>query len=419
MTELLAPHQRRNWKHTIGDFHRWNISEGATRSGKTYVDFYKIPWRIRHADKDGIIVLLGNTQGTLERNILEPLRSIWGKDFVGTIGGASSRVHMFGRDVYALGADKKTSVAKIQGSSIAYCYGDEIATWAEPVFQMLKSRLDRPTSCFDGTTNPDNPQHWLHKFLKSDANIYRQRFTLDENPYVSEFFKEQLKKEYSGTVYYDRFILGKWRAAEGIIYRAFADHFDKFLRKERPDPKDTAFCTIGVDFGGTKSAQAFQCTAFSKDLSRIETIDEYYTKDPLDPVKLAQDFADFLQVQLSRGYFIQEIRADSAESVLLRGLQAELDRRRLPYRVLPARKTTINDRIRFYCMLQSLGRYSVHVSCNHTVEAFCTATWRPYVNRDERLDDGTYNIDSLDAQEYSTESYQKQMIRLITFNRGL
>ena len=419
MAELLAPHQITNWKNTIGSFHRWNISEGATRSGKTYVDFYKIPWRVRHADKDGIIVLLGNTQGTLERNILEPLRSIWGQDFVGTIGGASSRVHLFGRDVYALGADKKTSVAKIQGSSIAYAYGDEIATWSEPVFQMLKSRLDKPTSCFDGTTNPDNPRHWLHQFLKSDADIYRQRFILDENPFVSDFFKEQLKKEYAGTVYYDRFILGKWRAAEGVIYRSFADNVDKFIRHQRPEVRDTAFCTIGVDFGGTGSAQAFQCTAFSRDLSRVETIDEYYTKEPLDPVNLAKDFADFVQLQVSRGYYIQEIRADSAESVLIRGLQTELDKRFMPYRVKPARKTAINDRIRFYCMLQSLGRYSVYESCKHTIEAFSTVTWKPGSIKDERQDDGTYNIDSLDAQEYSTESYQEQVMRAAAFNKGV
>lgn len=409
---IFAPHQIRNWKHTVGEPHRWNISEGATRSGKTYMDYYKIPYRIRHADPNGLIVLLGNTQGTLERNILEPLRSIWGGALVGTVGGASNRVHMFGRDVYVLGADKQSAVTKIQGGGFSYCYGDEIATWAEPVFQMLKSRLDKPGSCFDGTTNPDNPKHWLHSFLQSDVDVYRQRFTLDENPFVSEDFKRNLKKEYWGTVYYDRYINGLWVAAEGIIYRKFADNPDAFIIDE-PKKEDIAFCTIGVDFGGTGSAQAFQCTGFPRSMNRVITLDEYYTKDPVDPKGLADAFVEFVKRQLMKGRRVVEIRADSAEQVLIRGLQTALAKAGLPYQVKNAMKGSINERIRFYTLLQGAGRYQVVKTCEHTIDAFSTATWKPGALRDERLDNGTYNIDTLDAQEYSTEPFQEQILNII------
>ena len=66
--------------------HRWNIKNGATRSGKTYMDYFLIPKRLRAvAGKDGLSVLLGNTRGTLTRNIIEPLQNIWGSNLVSSI----------------------------------------------------------------------------------------------------------------------------------------------------------------------------------------------------------------------------------------------------------------------------------------------------------------------------------------------
>ena len=157
--------------------HRWNIKTGATRSGKTYLDCaVTIPQRILAARDEGLLVMLGNTLGTLERNVLEPMRALWGPDLVGIVRTSASGniVQLFGRKVYVLGADNKKHIARIQGAAFEYAYGDEITTWDEGVFQMLKSRLSCPHSHFDGTCNPDNPQHWFKKFLDSDADIYCQ-----------------------------------------------------------------------------------------------------------------------------------------------------------------------------------------------------------------------------------------------------
>ncbi len=206
--------------------HRWNVKTGATRSGKTYLDCaVTIPKRICAARDEGLCVMLGNTLGTLERNVLEPMRALWGRELVGVVRTSASGniVQLFGRKVYVLGADNKKHIARIQGAAFEYAYGDEITTWDEGVFQMLKSRLSCPHSHFDGTCNPDNPQHWFKQFLDSDADIYCQAYTIDDNPTLPPEFVAQLKKEYAGTVYYNRFILGQWAAAGGIIYRPFAD----------------------------------------------------------------------------------------------------------------------------------------------------------------------------------------------------
>lgn len=197
--------------------HRWNVKTGATGSGKSFVDFtVTIPKRIEACRGEGLIVLLGNTRGTLERNILEPMRQWWPGN-VGMIR-SDNTVELFGKKVYVLGADNKKHVARIQGATFEYVYGDEVTTWSEDVFQMLKSRLRCEHSHFDGTCNPDNPEHWFKHFLDSDADIYQQSYVIDDGVLPPHIIAE-LKKEYAGTVYYDRYILGEWCQASGLIYK--------------------------------------------------------------------------------------------------------------------------------------------------------------------------------------------------------
>ena len=144
--------------------HRWNVKTGATGSGKSWIDYaVVIPKRILACRGQGAIVMLGNTRGTLSRNILDPMREIWGESLVSGIHSDSTAI-LFGRRVHVLGADNKKHVARIQGMTIEYAYGDEITTWSEEVFQMLKSRLRCEHSYFDGTCNPDSPMHWFKTF---------------------------------------------------------------------------------------------------------------------------------------------------------------------------------------------------------------------------------------------------------------
>lgn len=412
MTIDFTTKQKQVWRESVEKHHRWNISYGATRSGKTYLDYYKIPYRIRNAADEGLIILLGNTKGTLERNILDPLRQIWSDKLVGYIG-SNNKVNLFGRECYGLGADKITQVKRLQGSGIEYAYGDEVATWHPDVFTMLKSRLDKPGSCFDGTCNPEHPGHWFKKFLESDADIYQMLFTIDDNTFLDPNFIAQLKKEYSGTVFYERFIKGLWVAAEGIIYRRFADRPEDFIIDKAPE---IVFANIGVDFGGSGSAHTFTCTGFTRNMEQVVTLDEYYSKKEMDPTQLSQEFVDFIKVQIAN-YNVVEVFADSAEQVLIRGLRNALAKEGIRLPVKDAYKGRIIDRIRFYTLLHGAGKYKVMRHCKHIIDAFSTALWNSKKLNDERLDDGTTNIDSLDAQEYSTEKYQKQIIDLMLLGK--
>lgn len=241
--------------------HRWNVKVGATGSGKSFLDYaVTVPKRIQACKGEGLIVLIGNTRGTLERNILEPMREIWSPQLVGNIRNDNT-LNLFGRKVYALGADNKKHVQRIQGATIEYAYGDEVTTWSQEVFEMLKSRLRCDHSHFDGTCNPDSPNHWFRKFLTSDADIFLQNYIIDDGVLLPSVV-EELKKEYAGTVYYDRYILGKWALAEGIIYPMYQMALvDSLPMDEDGDVYPATEYTVSIDYG---TLNAFAAMLWSK-----------------------------------------------------------------------------------------------------------------------------------------------------------
>lgn len=200
--------------------HRWNVCEGAVRSGKSWLACnYTIPDRtIELADAQGINLILGVSLGNIERNVLQPMRDTFGPDLVGEIRGSENTAGLFGQKFYCLGAEKRSQVAKLQGAAVKFCYCDELAALSADVFDMLKSRLSFSYSECHAACNPAGPRHWLKRFLDSDGDIYRQRYTIDDNPFLDKGFVESIKEEYAGTVYYDRYIKGLWTQAEGLVY---------------------------------------------------------------------------------------------------------------------------------------------------------------------------------------------------------
>lgn len=389
--------------------HRWNIKSGATRSGKTYLDYYMIPRRISEVrDKNGLIMILGNTKTTLQRNIIEPLQSIWGTALVSDIK-SDNTAQMFGEKVHCLGADKINQVNKLRGSGIKYCYGDEVVTWHEDVFSMLKSRLDKDYSRFDGTCNPEHPQHWFKAFMDSNADIFRQDYTIYDNDFLSPTVVKALEQEYTGTVFFDRFILGKWTLAEGLIYTQFANDEQKFfVDKEELPP--LPYISVGYDVGGSGSNHAFVASGINRALT-----DVYALKARSMPAK-GTDVDDFVNAfikfcaEIEKEYGpIDYVYGESAEQTIRNTLIAKTK-----YNVQNSIKNEIIDRIRCESLLLGSGR--LHLAKGQTEDLAnglrnAVWTWDKKEQKEKRLDDGTSDIDIMDAFEYSWEYRIKQLIR--------
>lgn len=394
--------------------HRWNIKSGAVRSGKSYVDIaYIIPFRIRErAGKPGLNVILGVSRDSIERNVLQPMREIYTDKLVGTIN-SKNIARICSEDVYCLGAEKISQVAKIQGSSIKYAYGDEVAKWNKEVFEMLKSRLDKPYSCFDGALNPEHPTHWLKAFIDSDADIYLQRYRIFDNPHLDPEFVKNLCKEYEGTIYYDRLIEGLWKRAEGAIYRKFADNPDDFVACIKKD--EASEINIGVDFGGNRSGHSFVATGYLKDDILVGLMSErIMQKDysqAIDSNILDDLLLEFIHKVEKKYGSVDYVYWDNAESVLGNGIRNAIEKEFPHIIVRPALKEKINDRINATVRLMGAGRFLITEDCEELSDALQNAVYNGKSDKDERLDDGSSDIDTLDAFEYTFERDIRRLLR--------
>ena len=385
--------------------HRWNIKSGATRSGKTYMDMYVIPKRLRRVSgRDGLNVLLGNTKSTLQRNIIEPLQEIWGTRYVSDIHSDNTAI-LFGEKVHCLGADKISQVDRLRGTSIKYCYGDEVVTWHKDVFEMLKSRLDKEYSRFDGTCNPEYPGHWFNQFIHSDADIYYQKYTLDDNIFLPKVVADSIKKEHYGTVLYDRYVLGNWVTAEGAIYQLLADNTEKYMI-DRCDVPELHSVNVGEDFGGNKSGHAIVCSAIGADGRLYFTKAKYHeakgtTADDL----ISWSLRAYDEIYADCGQYFG-VYADNAEQILINSIRAKTN-----FSMYNSFKRPIIDRIRFLNILLATDRVRfVRGETEVLVEALSNACWDDKKMEDVRLDDGSYNNDIIDAAEYSFEYNMDWMV---------
>ena len=397
--ELMAMFKR-------GDLHRLNLLEGSVRSGKTWISLILWSVWVAKRPKEYVYMMTGNTLQTLERNCLVPLQELVGRNnFQYTLSNKKGK--LFGRRITFEGASDARAERKIRGLTLGGAYADELTLYPEDFFEMLLSRLSVPGAKFIGTTNPDKPGHWLKtKYIDNEkVNMLCVKFLIDDNTTLDGEYMRSIKREYQG-VFYERFILGRWVSAEGVIYTRFADEKQRFIIKE--PPKDLTIFTIGFDFGGNGSAHAGVCTGITKGLKEVVTLEEYYRKQVMSPEALIADICDFI-VRCQQKYRVYDAYFDSAETTLIAGVRQAAARRRIRINVRNARKGPILERIRFYQMLQGTDRYKIMSCCPHTIDAFASAVWAKGIE-DKRLDDGSINIDSLDAQEYSTELYQRQIM---------
>ena len=328
---------------------------------------------------DGLSVILGVTKSTIERNVLEPMRNLYGDALVGSIS-SDNTVWLFGEKCYCLGAEKVSQVSKIRGASIKYCYGDEVADWSEEVFELLKSRLDKEYSCFDGTFNPQYPGHWLKQFLDSDADIFSQTYTIDDNPFLPDGFKENLKKEYAGTVFYDRYILGLWKLAEGIVYPMFSE--DRHVVHGDPDGSGVYY--ISIDYGTMNPTamglwrvhrgEAVMMKEYYYDgraMRKQKTDEEYY-----------QDLEEFAGSKKIERVIVDPSAASFKESIHRHGKFAVWDA-----------DNSVLDGIRLTATLLQTGRLKFHESCDNTFKEFRSYMWDEDAGEDKVIKENDHAMD--------------------------
>ncbi len=350
------------------------------------------------------------------------------------------------KKVLLVGYAKADQWKKILGKTIGVELIDEANLASEQFLDEAFARqasADKPLTLY--TLNGDDPNHYIYQKYINHCKIigdapasirmdmdkfdkkkgwYYMHWTMNDNPIMTPEKIARAKQLYPVDSYYYKIkILGERGIAEGLIYQLFANNQAKyFIKKE--DLPNMNLITIGVDFGGNGSAHAFHATGINRSMTDIYALaSERIPAKGMTPDQLYDKFEQFFnKVRNKYGGFGQAITVfcDSAEQTLIAGLKNRVLHKQIPAIITNALKTEIKDRIEFVLMLLSLGRIHIVEEDNEAfIEAFRTAA---YDSREghtsERLDNGTTNIDNMDAFEYSWEKHKRNiMINMEVNNR--
>lgn len=244
----LSPKQLRS----VGEADaRINVWEGAIRSGKTVGSLLAWLIYVANAPRSGELVMVGKTSQTLHRNIFQPLQdpTLFGPiaRLIHYTPGAPT-ANILGRIVHVIGANDAKSEPKVRGMTVCGAYVDELTLVPKVFFEQLLGRMSVAGARLFGTTNPDNPAHWLMRDWLSNPEkpLRRWSFTLDDNPFLDPQYVTDTKAMHTG-LFYRRFVLGEWVAAEGAIYDSWDR--DRHIIDVLPRHQIHKWIALGVDYG--------------------------------------------------------------------------------------------------------------------------------------------------------------------------
>jgi len=411
-----------------------NVAEGAVRAGKT-VDHILAFCTALKTTRDKIHlasastvgnakIILGDCKGFgIEHYFRNQCR--WGK-YKGNealiIKGPDTKYRE--RIIIFTGAMMENSFKSIRGNSYGMWIATEINLHAK---SFVQEAFNRTIAAIDRKVfwdlNPDNPKSWIYteyidKYAaQSSAGAFLggynyAHFTIYDNINVTDEQREAFISQYNPqSVEYRRKIKGERCVAEGLVFQQFADNPDRFT----VDGKYSGikFISIGVDFGGNGSKTTFVASAIIGNFQKLGVVADYKIKGgkrTIDSDTICRElmaFYKFVKAEYPT-VRIPYIFCDCAEQTLITGILFYFKRHQIPIAIQDSYKGTINNRIYALNSLMTQGRFFVHKDCNNVMDSLSSQVWDTKdPTKDVRLDDGTFDIDTADALEYSFSSFIK------------
>lgn len=411
-----------------------NVAEGAVRAGKTIDNVFAFAMELEKTP-DKIHLATGSTAANAKLNIgeangfgLEHIfrgRSRWGKFkdneciYIKTITG--EKVVIFA------GGAKADSFKKIRGNSYGMWIATEINLHHDST---IKEAFNRQLMAINRKIfwdlNPSKPKHqiytdYIDNYKKKDeegtlvGGYNFEHFTIFDNINLTEQRVDEIISQYDkNSIWYQRDILGKRMIAEGLIYRQFAD---VVTNPNKPNIYKTdkhrlnyMSINIGIDFGGNKSKHAFVATGITRNYKEIVVLESERYETDVDPEGLNELFINFVKRIINKYGKVDYVYPDNNEQVLIRGFKNAAKKEGLNITIRDSKKIEIVDRIRLVTSLIAQGRFFYTQNAETVEEALTNAVWDSETDDLERLDDGTSDIDTLDALEYSIERDAKRFI---------
>ncbi len=376
------------WWHPDSPFCRHDavICDGAVRSGKTLalsLSFFL--WASLSFDRQSF-ALCGASAGAVKRNVVAPilpyLHSLGfscrfkesQNTLVLSLAGHANTFFLFG------GVHQKSGSA-IQGLTLAGALFDEAALLPQAFAEQACARCSVPGSRLFFSCNPQSPEHWFYtEWIQKRAqkNILYLRFTMRDNPSLSPGIRQRYERLYSGA-FYQRFVLGQWVAAEGLVY----DFFD---RDACPPPPDGPFArfVISCDYG-TRNPASFGLWGLRDGV--WFRIDEFYFDAREKGFSLTDaEYADAVRT-LAGERTVEQVVVDPSALSFIVAL------RQRGWRVAPA-KNNVAQGIRTTAELLKSGKIVICRNCTHILREFALYRWdrddAPRKEDDHAMDDLRY-----------------------------
>jgi PBSX family phage terminase large subunit len=349
---------------------------GAVSSGKTIASLISFLGAVAVAPQVGLLVVVGKTLQTIERNLVDPLQSpeLFGP-FAAQVHhtpGSNSMI-VLGRTVHLVGAADARAEGRIRGSTVALAYVDEATLIPQSFWMMLLSRLRVPGARLLATTNPDGPAHWLRRdfiLRAAEVNMIVFQFRLADNPSLTREYIRDLEAQYVG-LWKRRYLDGEWCMAEGAIFDAY-DPTRHILRG--PLPRLLTYPGVGVDYGTTNAFSAHLLgVQYDNTVPARLVLAREYRHDPRHAqVKLTDaDYSVKLRQWISQSQPPQWVAVDpSAASFKLQLFRDGLSN------VIDANNDVLNS-IRLAASLLASDRLVIHESCTGLLEELPGYSWDP------------------------------------------
>jgi len=228
-----------------------NIAHGSVRSGKTIAATFRFLIFLLSSDYYEFMIS-GKTRDTIERNVIRDLiRMIDGRIYY-KYRKFDNYIEIADKKVWLIGFSDEGATEKVRGMTVGGWYADELTSASKSTVEMAITRCSVDDAKMFWTMNPESPYHFIYtdyitnQELLDSGTVKCWHFTLEDNPYLSQRYIEELKRvNRKSKVNYKRNILGEWVIAEGAIY----DTFDETIHVQNIDPKNMDEINICCDYG--------------------------------------------------------------------------------------------------------------------------------------------------------------------------
>lgn len=370
------------------------ICDGAVRSGKTSVMAVAfILWAMR--DFNGCnFGICGKTVQTAIKNVISPLLLMsYFKDrgFSLSFNRADNKltVRKRGKEniFYVYGGKDESSYMLIQGITLAGVMMDEVALMARSFVEQAIARCSVDGAKIWFNCNPETPQHWFYNewILKaSKKNAIYLHFDMRDNPGLSEKTIRKYEERFDG-VFYDRYVLGLWVAAEGLVYPMIAADKERYVLRGKTNGIDGQFY-VSIDYGTVNPCSMGLWCVQSNRAIRIK--EAYYDSKRDGGQRTDEEHYKALE-DLTKGYYIRYVVVDPSAASFI-----ECIRRHGKYLVYPAENDVING-IRVTSDLLAGGKILIHESCSDSLREFGLYRWDEKAKEDKVIKANDHAMDDI------------------------